>query len=106
MLKEIYRRIVQQEALTKPELAHQLEISLTTVSEYVNQLERLGWVQAVDKAESTGGRRAQRYSINPEKRLILGVDIRQQHAYLSRTQFELDQKNGGQFLPRIPENGT
>lgn len=111
MLKDIYRRIVQQRAVTKPELANQLEVSLTAVSEYVNQLERAGWVIPTNKAESTGGRRAQRYSMNPKHRFIMGGDIRAEHCYLfladlsgqvlQSTVLTMETNEYGQYVERL-----
>ncbi len=53
MLKDIDRRIVPQEALTKTELAPQLEVSLTAVSDCVTQPAGTG----LDRS-STGSRYA------------------------------------------------
>jgi len=81
-LKQLYRAVYAKGSATKPELAQELGLSLTAVSDYVNQLEGLGYVRSTDKGSSTGGRKPWLYEVNPEFRWIVGVDMRASHFYI------------------------
>lgn len=81
-LKRLYQSIYEKGSATKPGLAEEYGTSLTAVSDYVNQLEELGWVHALRKGESKGGRRPVVYQANPKQRFVAGVDIRDTHFYV------------------------
>lgn len=81
-LKQLYRAVYEKGAATKPELAQELGLSLTAVSDYVNQLEELGYVVSTDKGSSSGGRKPWLYEVNPDFRWIVGVDMRASQFYV------------------------
>lgn len=81
-LKQLYRTVYEKGSATKPELGQELGLSLTAVSDYVNQLEELGYILSTDKGSSTGGRKPWLYEINPDFRFIVGVDMRASHFYI------------------------
>ena len=81
-IKQLYRTVYEKGSATKPELGQELGLSLTAVSDYVNQLEELGYILSTDKGSSTGGRKPWLYEINPDFRFIVGVDMRASHFYI------------------------
>lgn len=80
-LKQLYKLVSEKGAVTKSELAHSSKISVTAISDYINQLESLGTL-IVEEGESSGGRRPLVYQINPEYRYVVGVDLQPSHCYL------------------------
>ncbi|MCU9612885.1 ROK family protein [Caldibacillus lycopersici] len=58
---------------TKLELSQRLTISLPTISKFLAQMEKEGEVLLTGLDKSTGGRRAKRYSYNPEYMLGLAI---------------------------------
>jgi predicted NBD/HSP70 family sugar kinase/biotin operon repressor len=81
-LKLLYKKLLENESLTKTELADKLELSLTAISDYINELVESGWIIPRQKAESSGGRRAVIYQINPKKKYIVALDIKDSHFYV------------------------
>jgi predicted NBD/HSP70 family sugar kinase/biotin operon repressor len=81
-LKKLYRTVYEKRSVTKPELAQELGLSLTAVSDYVNQLEASGYVLSTDKGSSSGGRKPWLYEVNPAFRYIIGIDMRASHFYV------------------------
>jgi predicted NBD/HSP70 family sugar kinase/biotin operon repressor len=81
-LKLLYKKLLENDSLTKTELADKLELSLTAISDYINELVESGWIIPRQKAESSGGRRAVIYQINPKKKYIVALDIKDSHFYV------------------------
>lgn len=81
-LKLLYKILLENKALTKPELAEKAELSLTAISDYINELVEHEWILPHKKADSSGGRRAVIYEINAEKRYIIGIDLKDSHFYI------------------------
>lgn len=81
-LKQLLNRIYARGEATKPELAEEFSVSLTAVSNYVNQLEKSGWIVATEKGESTGGRKPLLYEMNPHHRYVAGINLRSSHFYI------------------------
>ncbi|GEM_PF-2268119 len=80
--KDIYNTIYYQQPVTKSKLAERLDVSLAAVSSYVNELENSGIISCQGKIASQGGRKPLSYSINPEYRYIIGINLRSSHFYI------------------------
>jgi len=65
------------EALSRPELAERLGISLPTVGGLINELLDAGLLLTAGRAEGRGGRPALMVKLNPEAALTLGVSVSQ-----------------------------
>jgi predicted NBD/HSP70 family sugar kinase len=81
-LKTLYHKVWEQDSLTKTELAEKTALSLTAVSEYINELAASDWIIPRKKAVSSGGRRPIIYQINPEVKYIIGIDLKDSHFYI------------------------
>jgi len=79
MKKAIVQRIraalIMLGSATKAELSQRLGISFPTISKFLAQMESDGEIVYSGDDDSSGGRRAKRYSYDPEYRLGLGIFI-------------------------------
>lgn len=73
ILRGIRTSLLELGSATKLELSHTLEISLPTISKFLAQMEKDGEIILVGLDDSSGGRRAKRYTYNPE--YVLGLAI-------------------------------
>ena len=71
--RAIRTKLLQLESATKAEISQHLDISFPTVSKIIAQMEIEGEVHKVGLDDSSGGRRAQRYTYNPD--FMLGLAI-------------------------------
>jgi DNA-binding PadR family transcriptional regulator len=69
----IRKFLLESGSTTKVELSDQLEISFPTISKFLAQMEKNGEIISVGFDESNGGRRAKRYTYNPEHKLGLAI---------------------------------
>ena len=81
----IYRIVLAKENTSKQEIAYQLNISIPTVSQNLNELIEEGLVKENGSFQSTGGRKAKIISSNPAARVALGLDITPNHVNLVMT---------------------
>ena len=62
-----------REARTKQELSRELGLSLPTIYQAIDQLEKQGLIAPTEERSSTGGRRATAFSINPSSAVAIGA---------------------------------
>lgn len=79
ILRGIRSTLIELGSATKVELSNRLGISFPTISKFLGQMEKEGELLVVGLDDSSGGRRAKRYTYNPE--YMLGLAI-----YLERTE--------------------
>lgn len=72
---DIYRQIYYHQASSRQLLANNLNISLPIIAQNVNQLLNLGLIYNAGELDSTGGRKATMFSIVPNARIAMGIDI-------------------------------
>lgn len=75
----IYRLIYQRRQVTKQEIAQQLNLSLPTVSQNLKELMEDGLLAYGEKLVSTGGRKPKTYSIQPQARFAVGIEVTANH---------------------------
>lgn len=77
MKKIIFRGIrstlLELGSATKLELSQKLEISLPTIAKFLTQMEKDGEIFSIGLDDSSGGRRAKRFTYNPEHSLGLAI---------------------------------
>ncbi|CDQ19386.1 ROK family transcriptional regulator [Halobacillus karajensis] len=71
----IYHLIYQRGKLSKQEIAHQLQLSLPTVTQNLIRLENEKLIEKNGQFQSSVGRRATAYAISPKARISIGVEI-------------------------------
>lgn len=72
---DVYRFIYKNSQTSKQAIAQGLQMSLPTVSQHLNTLLDMGLIQRSGQLESAIGRKAAAYSILPEARTAIGVEI-------------------------------
>ncbi|NPC94077.1 ROK family protein [Bacillus sp. WMMC1349] len=73
ILRDIRKSLLELESATKVELSEKLGISFPTISKFLTQMEKSGELFLAGLDDSSGGRRAQRYTYNPEYMLGLAI---------------------------------
>ncbi|PKG23854.1 hypothetical protein CWS01_09810 [Niallia nealsonii] len=73
ILTGIRKTLLELGSATKAELSHTLDISFPTISKFLAQMEKDGEILLVGLDDSSGGRRAKRYTYNPEHMLGLAI---------------------------------
>lgn len=76
---DVYRLIYQERRISKSRIASSLEMSLPTVTQHLSTLEAEGLIEKQGQMESGIGRKAAAYSIRPEARVSVGVEILPDH---------------------------
>lgn len=79
ILRNLRSALLELGSATKAELSDRLGVSFPTVSKFLGQMEKAGELLPVQLDDSSGGRRANRYSYNPE--VMLGLAL-----FLERTE--------------------
>ncbi|NHM32028.1 ROK family protein [Bacillus sp. C11] len=73
ILRGIRTALLELESSTKVELSDKLGISFPTISKFLAHMEKDGEIISVGLDDSSGGRRAKRYTYNPEHMLGLAI---------------------------------
>ncbi|WHY69377.1 ROK family transcriptional regulator [Neobacillus sp. SuZ13] len=73
ILRGIRKSLLEHGSATKVELSDKLGISFPTISKFLTQMEKEGELISVGLDDSSGGRRAKRYTYNPEYMLGLAI---------------------------------
>ena len=72
---KVYQMIYEKRSISKQDLAQELHMGLTTVTQNLKALEEDSWIHRTGYYESTGGRKAQAIEIVPNARTTIGVFI-------------------------------
>lgn len=72
---QVIRALQKTVTSTKRDIAENTELSITTVATLLSELQSDGLVQTLDRADSTGGRRAAAYTLNRERYVMMGIEI-------------------------------
>ncbi len=75
----IFHTLYQQGRQSKSQLRSLLGLSLPTIDQNLAELKAQGLLTAVESQQSTGGRKAMEYMVQPQARYALGLDITQNH---------------------------
>ena len=69
----LYKALIDLKSATRAEIAQWTQIGITAVRSLLEELRRKGEVVELSQDQSTGGRRATRYALNPETNRILAL---------------------------------
>ena len=84
----IFHCIRQNKIISRPAIARELELSLPTVTTYLQELEDNGMIYKNGSLGNTGGRRAAGYSVVRDKYIAAGIDLTE--TYLMVTLVDLN----------------
>lgn len=74
--KRIINFYIDNNTCTIPDLAHELNLSVPTVTKLIKELCEEGILNDHGKTDSRGGRRPSTYGLNPNSAYFLGIDIK------------------------------
>ena len=72
---KVYQMIYEKRSISKQDLAQELHMGLTTVTQNLKALEEDGWIHRTGYYESTGGRKAQAIEIISNARTAIGAFV-------------------------------
>lgn len=75
----IYQLLREHKNLSRQDIARELQLSLPTVIQNLEELQDEGLVRESGSIGHTGGRRAKSYDIVPDARIAVGIDITKNH---------------------------
>lgn len=78
-LGDIYRTIYYEGPCSRQIISEKLNLSLPTVTNYLNQLKRQHLIYTDGSFHSTGGRKANMFFCSPDTRYSIGIDITRNH---------------------------
>lgn len=75
----IYRAVLEKENTSIQELSYQLQLSVPTITQNLNELVKQGLLEEKGTFQSTGGRKAKSFSSLLRAKVAFGIDITQNH---------------------------
>lgn len=75
--KRIIKHYIYNGSCTITDLARELDLSVPTVTKFLNEMCEDGFINEYGKLETGSGRHPSLYGLNPESGYFIGVDIRQ-----------------------------
>ena len=97
MKKRIITYYIYNGCATITDLAKELELSIPTVTKFINEMCEDGYINDYGKLETSGGRHPSLYGLNPESGYFIGVDIKKFSINIGIINFKgdmIEQKNG------------
>ena len=79
----IFRAIYLNRCLSRQEISDQINLSLPTIRQSINELYDMGVIMSSGFYSSTGGRKASFFSISPLSRVAVGVELLRETVQLS-----------------------
>lgn len=74
--KKIVTYYMHNGGSTIPDLARELDLSVPTVTKFINEMYDDGYINDYGKLETSSGRHPSLYGLNPESGYFIGVDIK------------------------------
>lgn len=74
-LKEVYKTVKEERDTTKVEIAEKTNLKFSTCARLIEELLGSGLLYESGEANSSGGRKAKKYSITPNTNYVVGIDI-------------------------------
>lgn len=105
ILSEIRKSLLEVGSATKVELSDKLDVSFPTISKFLAQMEKDGEIISIGLDESSGGRRAKRYTYNPDYSLGLAIFLERTETYYAIFNCVGEVKDQGKVQSVLVENG-
>lgn len=74
--RQIIAHYINNGPTTTTDLAKTLSLSIPTVTKYISELDRYGYIADYGKLETAGGRHPTMYGLKPEAGFFIGVDVK------------------------------
>lgn len=74
--KKVITYFMHNGGSTIPDLAKELDLSVPTVTKFINEMHEDGYINDYGKLETSSGRHPSLYGLNPESGYFIGVDIK------------------------------
>jgi transcriptional regulator of PTS gene len=100
----IIRYYINNGADTLAELGREMDLSVPTVTKLVAELIEDGFVVDFGKQETTGGRRPNRYGVNPDSGYFMGVDMKKNYINIALINFSGSIVSSNMEIPFHQEN--
>lgn len=102
--KRIITHYIHNVSSTITELSKELDLSTPTVTKFIDEMCRDGYINAYGKLETNGGRHPNLYGLNPESGYFIGVDIKRNALNIGLINFKGDMLEKKMDIPYKFEN--
>ena len=85
--KHLMQRLIKSGSASIADMAKELELSIPTVTKFVGELIREGYVKDLGKQNTSGGRRPNVYGLNPKSGYFVGMDVQRKKILLATIDF-------------------
>ena len=85
--KRIIKLYIQNGNSTIPDLSKELDLSVPTVTKFIDEMCSSGYLSVYGKLETTGGRHPNLYGLNPDSGYFVGVDIKHSTLHIGLINF-------------------
>lgn len=100
----IIRYYINNGENTLAELGREMDLSVPTVTKLVSELMEDSFVVDFGKLETNGGRRPNKYGVNPDSGYFMGVDIKTSYVNIALINFNGSIVSSNMEIPFIHEN--
>lgn len=102
--KKIITYYIYNGPSTLTNLSKELDLSVPTVTKFVNEMVEEGYINEYGKQGTSSGRRPSLYGLNPESGYFVGVDLKQFSMNVGLMNFKGDMIDLKMDVPIIPKN--
>lgn len=88
--KKIINHYIYNGNSTITDLSKEIDLSVPTVTKFINEMYEEGYINDYGKLETSGGRHPNLYGLNPESGYFIGVDIKKNITNIGLTNFKGD----------------
>ena len=85
--KHLMQRLIKSGSASIADIAKELELSIPTVTKFVGELIREGYVKDLGKQNTSGGRRPNVYGLSPKSGYFVGMDVQRKKILLATIDF-------------------
>lgn len=86
--KRIITHYIQNGCSTITEISKELDLSIPTITKFIDEMCSSGYLNVYGKLETNGGRHPNLYGLNPESGYFIGVDLKHTSAHIGLINFK------------------
>ncbi len=102
--KRIITHYIQNGCSTITDLSKELDLSVPTVTKFIDEMCESGYLNVYGKLETNGGRHPNLYGLNPESGYFIGVDIKHNSIQIGLINFKGDMVEKKLNIPFVYTN--